>query len=406
LLSIVVILTSAGGEKLLSINKWDAEVNTIRLLTIFALLVIISINDLIYLFFALEVYSLAAYILIGYRGKISVFSGEAALKYFILGTVFSIIMGYSIGLVYWETGLTNFTHLEVYLNLIVELPASKELSLDLISFAIILFLISLFFKLASAPFHFWAPDVYDGAPTSTTYFLFVIPKVALISILIKLSFLCSLYISFIALVISGVLSLIIGGLGGLFQTKLKRLLTYSMINNNGFFLFALAVPSLYSTVFIIFFLIIYSVSLLGLFTSIISLRLQTNYVSLKNIWSWTSLFFINKAQSIATALLLFSSAGIPPLVGFISKFLILFILILNFTNLHYLIIIALLVAPLSCFYYIRIIKVMAFTKKQNWLFLHPLSAVAAYTLSLTVMSLFVFFISSGLVINLIILMLL
>lgn len=401
LLAILVILTTDSSDKNLSINKVEVEVNFIRLLMVLTMLLIISINDFIYLFFTLEVYTLASYVLIGYRST-TVFSAESSLKYFIISTVFSILMAYAIAVFYWVSGLTNFSSLELYLWL-ADVTASNFQSFDFMTVAILLFVISIFFKLAAAPFHFWAPDVYDGAPTSTTYFLFIIPKVALLSILIKLTFLYSINITFIIFVISGVLNFLVGSLGGLLQTKIKRLLTYSMINNNGLLLFALSFCNLYSVVFIVFFLIIYTFTLIGLFTSILNTRLRSTMRSIKNIWSWTNLFFISKTQTIVVSLLLFSSAGIPPLVGFIAKFLLLFVLVLNFTNLYYLTLIALFIAPLSCFYYIRIVKVMAFLKKPNWLFLSPLTGFSAYILSISFFSLIILFLVSGLVINIIIL---
>lgn len=400
--SFFLLLSTLDSEKSLSRAVVDVEVTTLRLLIISVLLLLISINDFIYLFFALEVYSLASYILIGYRGKISIFSAESALKYFIIGTVFSIVMTYAIALIYWTTGLTNFNLLEAYLS-IDPTSAYKLGNFDLLFIASILFLISLFFKLAAAPFHFWAPEVYEGAPTIITYFLFVVPKIAILAIFIKLGFLFFTMNGIWVLILAGITSMFVGALGGLFQPKLKRLLTYSMINNNGFFLFALSILNTFSVVFIIFFLIIYVTTLIGLFTSIINLRLQQSLVTLKNIWSWTSLFFINKTQSIANSLLLFSSAGIPPLVGFISKYLILFSLIINTANAHYLILFALVVASLSCFYYIRIVKTMGFIKKTNWLFIRPPSSASSYIISLAVISIFLLLASSGLWINLIIL---
>lgn len=402
LASFFLLMSTMSSERPLSLSFTDIEINTLRLLVISSLLLLIGFNDFIYLFFALEVYSLASYILIGYRGKISIFSVESSLKYFILGTVFSIIMVYSIALIYWTTGLTNFSVLDLYLNFSGN-SAYKLLDFDLMVVASILLLISLFFKLGAAPFHFWAPEVYEGAPTIITYFLFVVPKIAILAIFIKLEFLFYATNTLWVVVVAAIFSMFIGALGGLFQSKLKRLLTYSMINNNGFFLFALSLLNSFSLIFIIFFLIVYVITLIGLFTSIINTRLQQSYIGLKNIWSWTSLFFINKTQSITTSLLLFSSAGIPPLVGFISKFLILLSLVLNSTSAYYLIIIALLVAPLSCFYYIRVVKTMGFTKKTNWLFIKPVSSISSYIISLSLISVFLLLLSSGLWINLIIL---
>jgi NADH-quinone oxidoreductase subunit N len=151
--SALVILSINDNEKHLSVGSVDVEVNMIRLTIIASMLLLISVNDIVYLFFILELYALAAYVLVGYRGKNSVFSGEAALKYFLLGTVFSIIMCYSFAIIYLSTGLTNFTSLEVYLSL----SASSSFmwhGYDLLQPAVILLLISFFFKLAAAPFHF------------------------------------------------------------------------------------------------------------------------------------------------------------------------------------------------------------------------------------------------------------
>ncbi len=116
IISLCVILSIKETDKYLSLNNLDIEINVLRLIIVSAMLLLMSVNDLVYLFFILELYSLSAYILVGYRAKRSIFSAEGAIKYFILGTVFSIIMCYSFAIVYLVTGLTNLTSLQSYLS--------------------------------------------------------------------------------------------------------------------------------------------------------------------------------------------------------------------------------------------------------------------------------------------------
>lgn len=117
IVSAILLLSITNTEKALSITSTSLEVNVVRLLIIVSMLLLISVNDLIYLFFILELYALCSYVLVGYRGKISVFSAEASLKYFLLGTIFSILMCYSFAIIYLSTGLTNFSSLALYLSL-------------------------------------------------------------------------------------------------------------------------------------------------------------------------------------------------------------------------------------------------------------------------------------------------
>jgi NADH-quinone oxidoreductase subunit N len=114
----VLFLSILPNEKAHSKNFSSVEVNTLRLIIVAAMLLLISVNDLIYLFFIMELYALASYVLVGYNGKYSVFSAESSLKYFLLGTIFSILMCYSFAIIYLTTGLTNFTSLTVYLSII------------------------------------------------------------------------------------------------------------------------------------------------------------------------------------------------------------------------------------------------------------------------------------------------
>jgi NADH-quinone oxidoreductase subunit N len=153
LVSVLLLLSILNTERALFALAVSVEVNVVRLLIIAAMLLLISVNDLIYLFFIMELYALCSYVLVGYRGKVSVFSAESSLKYFLLGTIFSILMCYSFSVIYLTTGLTNFSSLTVYLSL-SNITAFEWQGYDIFYPIISLLLITFFFKLAAAPFHF------------------------------------------------------------------------------------------------------------------------------------------------------------------------------------------------------------------------------------------------------------
>jgi len=124
---------------------------------------------------------------VGYNGRFSVFSSEAALKYFIIGTIFSIIMAYGIALLYLSTGLTKLNLIELYTSFGTGYLILNDI--NMLEIGSVFLLIGILFKLSAAPFHIWAPDVYEGASTTTTFFLFVVPKIALFILIINLNFL-------------------------------------------------------------------------------------------------------------------------------------------------------------------------------------------------------------------------
>lgn len=323
---------------------------------------IVSSNDLILIFFALELYALSSYILVGYKGKFSVFSSESAIKYFILGAIFSIIFVYGISLLYMLTGLTNISDICMFFNFTSFLSTSKFVYSYKLA---IVFLVSgILFKVAAAPFHFWSPDVYDGAPTSIVLFLSTVPKVALFALLMKLSFLVEIFELSQLFFVAGVLSILMGSIGGLFQKRIKRLLAYSMINNTGFLVLAISIISITSASFVVFFLLSYLLTLVGLFAVVLTLRIVNTSFLIKNLYGLSNLFFVNKSLSIGLTMLLFSSAGLPPLVGFLSKFFVLLTLADLSSQLFYILLLVLVFAPLSAFYYVRVLKIMSFSKRR------------------------------------------
>jgi NADH-ubiquinone oxidoreductase chain 2 len=295
--------------------------------------------------------------------------------------------------------------------------ASQQYIIQGISLGLSLIFIGFLFKIAAAPLHNWSPDVYDGTPTIVTIWLTIIPKIAILFILLELivklgsfgpldSGLSTIFVDIVInnnilktlLLISATLSLIIGSLLGLAQIKIKRLLAYSTISHLGFILLALAVNTEESIDSFIFYIIQYTITNLNIFLIILgltyclstlpqgvregeqatpslaspSLALQkgeeTANLSTEGnkdisfISEFKGLFFKYPLLSISLAVSLFSMAGIPPLIGFFSKQLVLYSALQN--GYYFISVLAIIVSVISCSYYLQIIKVL-FTEKFN-----------------------------------------
>ncbi len=212
------------------------EINILILIALLGLMLLVSSYNFITLYLAVELQSLSFYILTASKRK-SPFAVEAALKYFILGSIASSFILFGSSLIYGVFGSLNFGNIFLILSNIYYLD-----NLDLIIGALngfLFILIGLFFKIGAAPFHFWLPDVYEGAPNNVTAFFAIVPKIAFIGILIRFIFDILIDISFFfenLFIVSALLSLFIGVLSSLQQKKIKRLLAYSSISHVGFIL--------------------------------------------------------------------------------------------------------------------------------------------------------------------------
>lgn len=385
LLSLILLFILKYYYKVTFIKHWEFLI--IYNFTIFTLLLLISAIDLVLLFFCIELYSLCLYILISFK-QTSTYSTEAGLKYFIMSSVSAVLFLCGIWFIYLDTGLVNLLDLKLitftskyYYNL-VEYEVLPDTSVLLRFFSddifiilgFILISISIFFKLTMAPFHLWALDVYEGTSTFVMIFLSIIPKIIFLIVFIKLYYftfaLFSHATSFFFLTISCV-CFIVGSIGGVYQIKLKRLLVYSMIYNNGYFLLLLSIPSISNLAVLFYFLLIYLLNLLGLFICILSLRSSITAKQLTSIYSLLNIFRINPLLAFSFIFLLFSLSGIPPLIGFFGKFYLLF---WSFNNhLFFILCLSLLTSIINVFYYMRLIKITTFIKAKNITFLEPLS---------------------------------
>ncbi|BBB67333.1 NADH-quinone oxidoreductase subunit N [Undibacterium sp. YM2] len=331
-------------------------------LALFALLgqmVMISGNNFLVIYLGLELMSLSLYALVALRRDHTV-STEAAMKYFILGALASGFMLYGISMLYGATG-------SLQLNEVVKVTATATANKTILVFGIVFLVAGLAFKLGVVPFHMWVPDVYQGAPTAVTLLLGGAPKLAAFAITFRLLVegLFPLAVDWQQmLVVLAVLSMAIGNLTAIAQTNLKRMLAYSTISQMGFMLLGmlsgvangnsdLAVDAYSSSMF---YSITYVLTTLGTF-GVIMLLARSGFEA-ENLEDLKGLNKRNPWFALVMLLLMFSLAGIPPMMGFYAKLSVLQAVLS--TGKLWLAIVAVLFSLIGTFYYLRIVKLMYF----------------------------------------------
>ncbi len=337
----------------------SSEFSILVLLSVLGMFVMLSANDLFVMYCGMELQAIALYVLTACdRDNLS--SSEAAMKYFIVGAIASIILLYGISLVFGFTGTTNFSTLvdQVYNGYENGhmIPVGFYIGTSLIIIAICI-------KIAVAPFHFWAPDVYQGAPLPVTAILSILPKAALILFAARL-FYTVLYpwmfnFNFLLQIIS-VFSLFVGALAALKQKNIKRLLAYSSISHVGFILMGLVSETTLGISAVIFYIIIYSFMTLGIFAFIAIIQ-RTSGEENFDLSMFSGLAKEHPVIALSISIMLLSMAGFPPLAGFLAKFYII-VSVMN-SKLYLIATMGLISSVISTYYYLRIIKLMYFDKK-------------------------------------------
>jgi len=213
----------------------------------------------------------------------------------------------------------------------------------------------------------WAPDVYEGSPTIVTAFLSIIPKIAFLIIFLKfyLIFFFKLYFYWYNfIIIIALFSLILGSFTAFYQIKLKRLLVFSAIVNNSYFLLSLSTGTFFGLQAFLIYLFFYIILIFSLFNILLSLRKKNNFLLIKKIYELKFLFLINPLLALTFSFFLFSIAGIPPLIGFFGKFYV-FYSVLDL-SLFFISFIFIIFSIFSTFYYIRLINIMFFSLFNNF----------------------------------------
>ncbi|QUL38639.1 NADH-quinone oxidoreductase subunit NuoN [Erythrobacter sp. JK5] len=336
---------SAGPER-----GMRAEYPVLILFAVLGMSIMVSATDFMTLYMGLELNSLAAYVLAAILRR-DTRSAEAGLKYFVLGALASGILLYGMSLLYGFTGGTDFATVREGL--------SGELATGAL-FGLIFVLAGLAFKIAAVPFHMWTPDVYEGAPTPVTAFFSTAPKVAAVALTARVVFdvfggqtlAWQQIVMFAALA-----SIVFGALGAIGQENLKRLLAYSSINNVGFILLGLAVANEAGASAMLVYLFIYVAMSLGSFVALLMLRSDSGEL-FETFGDIRGLAVTQPAIAWALLLLMFSLAGIPPLLGFYSKFVIFQATVE--AGLIAFAAIAIAASVIGAFYYIKFVKVMFF----------------------------------------------
>lgn len=349
LLSLVLsILISIRYLKIEKVNF--GEYYGLMLFSTLGMMIMASAGDFIVLYLGLELMALSTYVLAGFL-RHAVKSNEAAIKYFLLGAFASALLLYGISLVYGLTGTTDIRGVASYISA-NGLAGNPALTLSLL-----LFVAAFGFKIAAAPFHMWAPDVYEGAPTSITAFMSVGPKAAGFAVLARV-FLISFQLLqpqwTMVLVPMAVLTMAVGNIAALAQTNIKRMLAYSSIAHAGYALLGLIAGGAAGVASMMSYLLIYAFMNIGAFAIIIMLR--TEGFGGENISDYEGLA---KQHPLASALMLifmFSLTGIPPTAGFVGKFY-LFMAAVN-AGYVWLVVLAVIFSAISAFFYLRVVMYM------------------------------------------------
>jgi len=351
LFTLFILISSKDYIKINNIDKIEYPI--IILASSLGMLLMISSYDLIVFYLGLELQSLSLYILTSFK-KDNEKSTEAGLKYFVLSALSSGILLYGCSLIYGFTGSTNFEIISENLN---------EANIGAV-FGIVFIIVGLSFKISAVPFHMWAPDVYEGSPTSVTGFFALVPKVAAISIFIRF-----MYVPFVnvisewqtIIIFLSIGSMILGAVAAIGQSNIKRLMAYSSIGHMGYILAGIATGTNSGIQSTLIYLTIYLVMNLGIFGCIFMMKREN--VFYENINDLSGLSKNHPILALSFLLILFSLAGIPPLAGFFAKFYV-FMAVIE-VKMYPLAIIGLVTTVISAFYYLRIIKIIYFDKPKK-----------------------------------------
>ena len=331
-------------------EKFRTEYAVLALFAAVGMGMMVSATNLLSLYIGIELNSLAAYVLASFI-RSDTRAAEAGLKYFVLGALASGILLYGMSLLYGFAGTTQYAGLAAAM--------ADGVSLGEL-FGIVFLLSGIAFKISAVPFHMWTPDVYEGAPTPVAAFFASAPKVAAIAMLVRVSVMglgpatgsWQQILIFMALA-----SIILGAVGAIGQSNIKRLLAYSSINNIGFALVGLAAGTEQGVAAILSYMAIYVVMTLGAFACVMQMR-DAEGRQVEDIASLSGLSQHNKPLAAALAILMFSLAGIPPLFGFWAKLLVFQAAVA--ANLLPLAAIGIAASVVGAYYYLRIIKTMYF----------------------------------------------
>ncbi|MFT3972711.1 MAG: NADH-quinone oxidoreductase subunit NuoN [Amaricoccus sp.] len=326
------------------------EYSVLTVLSVVGMMTMVSARDLIVLYVGLELQSLALYVVASFR-RDSERSTEAGLKYFVLGSLSSGLLLYGASLTYGYAGTTSFAG-------IAAVAASGPISVGLI-FGLVFLSAGIAFKVSAVPFHMWTPDVYEGSPTPVTAFFATAPKVAAAAMFARL--LLEAFGDAVdswqqILTLLSLFSMFLGSIAAIGQKNIKRLMAYSSIGHMGYALLGLAAGTTQGAQALLIYLAIYVTMNVGTFAFI--LNMQRDGKPVTDINALAGYSTVEPARAMALAVLMFSLAGVPPLVGFFGKFYVLKAAI--DAGLVWLAVAGVIASVIGAYYYLRIVYLMYF----------------------------------------------
>ncbi len=342
---LVIVMSISFADK---IKVFQGEFYILTLFATLGMLLMVSANDFMSMYVSLELTTISFYILAAYL-RDSKFSLEAGIKYLILGATASAILLYGVSFIYGTTGSTNYIEIRQALSGMETFPLTFKLGMVMV-------IAGLSFKISAVPFHVWAPDVYEGAPTPVTAFLAVGSKVAGVAVLMRILMDAMLPASAAWIgVMTGIaaITMIFGNLAAIPQKNIKRLMAYAGIGSAGYIFMALASASAIGSGGVIFYLAAYLFSTIGAFLVIVAV---TNVTGSDLIEDFNGL--ARKEPYLAASMFigLMSLAGVPPLGGFIGKLYLLAAIVEQKT--YWLAFVGAVMAVVTLYYFILVIKAM------------------------------------------------
>nr|QIA60546.1 NADH dehydrogenase subunit 2 [Odontoschisma grosseverrucosum] len=348
-----------------------------------SMLFMISAYDLIAMYLAIELQSLCFYVIAASK-RDSEFSAEAGLKYFILGAFSSGILLFGCSMIYGFTGVTNFEELaKIFTGYEITLFGAQSSGIFM---GILFIAVGFSFKITAVPFHMWAPDVYEGSPTTVTAFFSIAPKISILANMLRV-FIYSFYdptwqqLFFFC----SIASMILGALAAMAQNKVKRLLAYSSIGHVGYLLIGFSCGTIEGIQSLPIGTFIYVLMTVNAFAMVLALR-QNRF---KYIADLGALAKTNPILAITLSITMFSYAGIPPLAGSRSKFYLFFAAL--GCGAYLLALIGVVTSVISCFYYIRFVKIMYFDTPETWILYKPMDREKSLLPAITVFFITFFF---------------
>jgi NADH-quinone oxidoreductase subunit N len=363
--SLIIVYFSYVSDEIQKTTDRLGEYYALIFGMILGMFLLASASDLILIYLSLELLSLSSYVLAGFT-KLRERNSEASLKYLIYGGVSSGLMLFGISILYGMSGTTNLYDINIFLQ-------SHQINLITIAFASILIFAGIGYKISSVPFHFWTPDVYEGAPITITAFLSVASKAAGFALLIR--FIKSAFVSFtdsdgywelndifdwqVFLIVISIGTMTLGNLTALWQNNIKRMLAYSSIAHAGYMLLGVAVLSNQGLTAVLIYFLVYLFMNLGAFFIVMIIANKTGS---EEIEDYNGLGYTAPFLGVALTIFFISLVGLPPTAGFVGK-LFIFIALVD-AEMITVAIIALLNTVVSLYYYVRVLKHM-FLKKST-----------------------------------------